>query len=296
MLPIIALLAGATVWGLIWYPYRFLEDARISGALATCITYGIALAASVFVFRRELWALKRVPPILILIALTAGWTNLAYVLATLHGEVMQVLLLFYLAPLWTVIFARVLLDEKPVAQGYLVMGLALAGAAVMLWRRESGLPLPRGPADWMALSSGIMFALANVLIRKTREHSIAIKSISVFAGVAVLSIGVMVVDPYPQALPPLMALPPLSWLLLVVLGIVIFAINPVVQHGLMHTPANQAIVIFLFELVVGAVASYLLADEIMTRQQWIGGAMIVAASLFSGTFGEESTARQANRA
>lgn len=282
MLPIIALLAGATVWGLIWYPYRLLEGTGISGALATCITYGIALATSAVVFRRELRALKRVPPILIGIALAAGWTNLAYVLATLHGEVMQVLLLFYLAPLWTVIFARLLLDEKPGAQGYLVIGLALAGAAVMLWRRESGLPLPRGAADWMALSSGIMFALANVLIRKTREHSIAIKSVSVFAGVTVLSIGVMALDPYPQPLPDLAMLSPLSWLTLIVLAIVIFAINPVVQHGLMHTPANQAIVIFLFELVVGAVSSYLLADEIMTRQQWVGGAMIVAASLFSG--------------
>ncbi|MGI9047495.1 MAG: hypothetical protein ACR2FI_12070 [Burkholderiales bacterium] len=46
LLPIIALLTGAVVWGLIWYPYRFMEAAGISGALATCITYGIALVSA----------------------------------------------------------------------------------------------------------------------------------------------------------------------------------------------------------------------------------------------------------
>jgi drug/metabolite transporter (DMT)-like permease len=42
---------------------------------------------------------------LLLIALVAGGCNLGYVLATVHGEVMRVLLLFYLAPLWTVLLA-----------------------------------------------------------------------------------------------------------------------------------------------------------------------------------------------
>ncbi|MDP2784248.1 MAG: EamA family transporter, partial [Sulfurimicrobium sp.] len=61
-----------------------------------------------------------------------------------------------------------------------------------------------------------------------------------------------------------------------------FGVTLTVQYGLSHTPANQAIVIFLFELVVAAISSYFLAGELMTMQEWLGGAMIVAASLFSG--------------
>jgi uncharacterized membrane protein len=41
------------------------------------------------------------------LGLAAGWTNLAYVLAMLQGEVVRVLLLFFLSPLWTVVFARI---------------------------------------------------------------------------------------------------------------------------------------------------------------------------------------------
>jgi drug/metabolite transporter (DMT)-like permease len=47
-------------------------------------------------------------------------------------------------------------------------------------------------------------------------------------------------------------------------------------------PANRAIVVLLFELVVAAVASYYLADEILRPRDWMGGSLIVAASLASG--------------
>ena len=61
----------------------------------------------------------------------------------------------------------------------------------------------------------------------------------------------------------------------------LFVLSVIQQNGLTHTPANQAIVIMLFELVVAAIAAYFLADEAMTIKEWVGGAMIVSASLFS---------------
>ncbi len=59
--------------------------------------------------------------LLLCIGLCAGWANLAYVLGVIHGEVMRVLLLFYLAPLWTILFARLLLNEQLSLHGYLVI-------------------------------------------------------------------------------------------------------------------------------------------------------------------------------
>ena len=53
------------------------------------------------------------------------------------------------------------------------------------------------------------------------------------------------------------------------------------QYGLSRMPANRAIVILLFELVVAAIAAWLLAGETMRAQDWIGGALIVAATLVS---------------
>ncbi|HEY7761286.1 MAG TPA: DMT family transporter [Burkholderiales bacterium] len=278
---VLGLLTGALVWGLIWYPFRALEEVGVSGSLATLASYSVGLLTALALFRRELGPLLRPDPNLALIALSAGWCNLAYVLGTIHGQVMQVLLLFYLAPLWTVLFARLLLDERPGAIGAAVIFLSLTGAALMLWQPGARLPLPRTGAEWLGLSSGLTFALSNVLIRRARHQSIRLKSTAVLLGV--VTVAALVVPFEARASlpsPAEVAWPHLA--LLILLGLVLLATNLAVQHGLTLTSANQAIVIMLTELVVGAASSYLLAGEAMRWNEWAGGTMIVAASLLSG--------------
>ncbi len=279
-LAVSGLLSGAVVWGLIWYPYRLLAEAGISGSLSSLLTYIIALALGLMFFHGAFGQLRRSGWLPILIGISAGWTNLAYVLAVIDGEIMRVLLLFYLSPFWTVILAHLLLREKTILAGYGVMVLSLTGAVVMLWRPEFGLPLPQNRAEWLGLSAGLMFALSNVLARKAHHLDIQTKSVSIWVGVALLSL--LPVLWAPAEASSMMKLPLNGWLWLLVIGVAIFCITLTVQYGLSRTPANQAIVIFLFELVVAAVSSYFLAGEAMTAQEWLGGAMIVAASLFSG--------------
>lgn len=282
-LAILGLLSGAVTWGIIWYPYRLLERAGISGELASFVTYAIALLLGLPFLGGAWRRIGKAPLILLWIGLTAGWTNLAYVLAVLRGEVMRVLLLFYLAPLWTVLFSRLLLGERANLHGYLVVGLSLAGAAVMLWRPELGWPAPRGTAEWLGLSAGLMFALTNVLTRRARELDIRLKSLAVWAGVSVLSLLPLLAAPAKLEVAP----SPATWMLLLAVGAVLWLTTLTVQYGLTHTGANQAIVILLFELVIAAVSAYLLAGEVMSLQEWAGGAMIVAASLFSGRLAQD---------
>lgn len=277
---LVSLLTGATIWGLIWHPYRVLEGMAVSAALAATLTYFVAFLLGFPLFSRQL-AGFRPSWMLASIGLVAGGCNLGYVLATVHGEVMRVLLLFYLAPLWTVLLARLLLKEKVSLPGTAVIALSLAGAVVMLWQPSLGMPLPEKGAEWLGLAAGFLFAFANVLIRKAQDLSIELKSMAVFAGVVIVGLGVLPFEPSPIVLPSMA-----GWLLIGVIGVVLLATNLFVQYGLMHTPANQAIVIFLFELVIAALASWLLAGEAMTLKEWIGGAMIVAASLFSGKLAE----------
>ncbi|MCE5181022.1 MAG: DMT family transporter [Betaproteobacteria bacterium] len=285
LLAVSGLLSGAIIWGVIWYPYRLLEQMGVSGALSSLITYLIPVLLG-FMLYSERVRLRHFPPILLLIGLTSGWTNLAYVLAVIHGEVMRVLLLFYLSPLWTVLLARLILHERLRFHGYLVMVLSFSGAVVMLWRPSLGMPLPQNAAEWLALSAGLMFAATNVLSRHAAESDIWLKSLSVWIGVAVLSLLALAWQPATLAVLP--ALPISGWGWLLTISILIFIVTLTVQYGLARTPANQAIVIFLFELVVAAVTSYLLAGEVMTAQEWVGGVMIVAASLFSGKLEEHS--------
>ena len=278
--PTLALLTGAVVWGLIWYPYRLVATQGVAGEAATFITYLIALAfTSVFLFRS--WRdLSTAPWRLAAIGLAAGWTNFGYVLGILNGEVMRVLLLFYLAPVWTVPLARLLLKEKPSAASYGAVAVALVGAIVMLWRPELGWPVPRTAADWFGLTSGMAFALNNVLSRRLGDCGIGAKSLASCLGVLAMT-GVWLLL-FPKPMPVWSNGSANLLLLLITIGAGLFVINIVVQYGLTHTPAVRAIIIMLFELVVAAISSHLLAGETMSAQQWVGGALIITATLSSG--------------
>lgn len=279
-LAVSALLTGALVWGVIWYPYRMLRDAGIGGIPSTTITYAIAFALALLVWR-PIPTRPAHPWLMVGLAFAAGGCNLGYVMATLTGEVVRVLLLFYLAPLWTVLLAWTLLGERLNRFGAFVILLSLAGAATMLWRPEAGLPLPRDLADWFGLGAGFCFALFNVLSRRARELPVSQRILVSFLGVVVLGALLGGID-----LPAAVAAPPIAWGLLLVTGGLLLVINLVVQFGLVHTPANQAIVIMLSEVGFAAVSAWLLAGETIGVQEWAGGAMIIAASLFTTRMGK----------
>jgi drug/metabolite transporter (DMT)-like permease len=271
-----ALLTGALVWGLIWYPYRILRDAGIDGILASTATYGVALILGAFFFRRSLG--KFIPSwSLFWLALAAGACNLGYVLATLTGEVMRVLLLFYLAPLWTVLLSRGLLGERLNRFGVFVVLLSLAGALTMLWHPGIGLPVPQDSADWLGLGAGFSFALFNVLSRRTEHVSIELKSLTAFFGVVVLGLMLLLTGIGHAQIPKHNS----AWLLIGLIGCVLIVANLVVQYGLANVPANRAIVVMLSEVGFAALSSWLLADETPGLREWVGGAMIIAASMFS---------------
>ena len=273
---ILSLLTGALTWGLIWYPYRLLRDAGIDGIVASTASYAIAFALGLFFFRRSFVGFRPTTIMLWLMLASGGW-NLGYVLATLNGEVVRVLLLFYLAPLWTVLLSRWLLAEQLNRFGAFVIALSLTGAATMLWQPSAGLPIPRGLADWLGLGAGFSFALFNVLSRRAKGIDIEIKSMVAFAGV--ISVGVVLSLAGIGTLPASVA--PSGWVLLAVLGTVLLMVNLVVQWGIARVAANRAIVIMLSEVGFAALSAWLLAGEMIGPREWTGGAMIVAASLFS---------------
>ena len=276
-LPTLGLLGGALLWGVVWYPYRLLAQAGIDGIWSTFFTYALALLVGVLVFPRHAAVLLRVPPLAVLMGLAIGWSNLAYVLAVLEGEVVRVLLLFYLAPLWTVPIARLVLHERLDRAGLAGMALAFAGAMTMLWHPGLGFPWPSTRPEWLGLVAGFLFALGNVLVRKLDTMTDAAKSIVIWAGVAIAA---LVHLPWSAvAGPRAFALALDNAPLIGSIALALLVMSLALQYGLSRMPANRAIVILLFELVFAAIAANLLAGEVPRTQDWIGGVLIAAATI-----------------
>ena len=280
--PALAILIGASVWGTVWYPLRMLAALGLTGTAASAAT-SAAGCAFVLLLRRRSIATLRWHAVLPMLGLAAGVTNLGFVWGSIHGEVMRVLLLFYLAPAWTAVFAHFILGERLDGPGAALAALSLAGAVLMLWSPTLGMPLPASAAEWAGLAGGMGFAMSNVLVLKTSrvlpEVEPEMRTAVIFGGSALFSSCAMIFE-------PMSAVPagPALWrvaMLVVVLGLVLASNNMLVQYGLARVPANRAAIIMLFELVMTALTAWAFAGEVPGPREWAGGACIVLASLLS---------------
>ena len=281
---VFGLLFGACFWGVVWYPYRLMAEAGVSGVASSFYTYVIATLMACVLFAKHWRGLLAQPKSIIWLSLVAGWTNLAYVVAVIDGGVMRVLLLFYLSPLWTLILAHFWLHERTNFRGLMTILVALLGASIMLYDTSGNsgfLPIPRSQSDWLALSSGISFAVTNVITRKSQHLTVKAKAFAVWLGVVVTALIFM---PFlGGSFPSPSFFTANHWLIMGLISLVLVFGTLLVQYGVTQMTATAASVIFLFELVVGAVASYFLAHEVMAPNEWIGGALIVTAAFFAAT-------------
>ncbi|RQO65549.1 EamA/RhaT family transporter [Aquitalea sp. FJL05] len=291
LLAIVAILTTALVWGLMWYPFRALNERGVSIAQTSLQVYLIAaiLGIALFwdVYRRQL----RWHPVLPLLALLFGWCNFSYTWAVSEGMVMRVLLLFYLSPLWTALFSRLLLQERLTRTGWLLVGLSLAGCLTILYRPGllEGAALLSQRYEWLALSGGISFALGNVLSKRARNLPVPVKSATIWFGVALMGFIALASR---QQLGAVLQTTGQAWLLLALLGMTLLATSIISQHGVSLLPASQTMTLMLLELVFAALSAYWLAGENMSLQEWLGGALIAGASLLSGKMTQPVAAQE----
>jgi drug/metabolite transporter (DMT)-like permease len=274
LLPVLSLLFTATLWGLVWYPLRRLETAGLNGLWSSLVSYGTLLTVFAWIFLRDRRAVLAHARPLVWMGLAAGWCNVAFIMAVLHGNVVRMLLLFYLSPFWAVCLGWLMLHERLDRRSLLVFMIAMIGALVMLWNERVGMPWPRDTADWLAVSSGFAFALSNVYVRRMQSVGVWTKSATSWAGVVLVA---LLWIAWTQA--PLPRVPGAAWLGGALLGLCGFLLMTLtVQYGVTRMPVHRSAVILLFELVVGAVSSLLLTTETVQPREWAGGAMIVTAS------------------
>jgi len=273
-LAVSVLLGGAVLWGLFWWPLKQLNAAGIHGSFVQAVAYGLpALVLLPWAWRsRTAWT-DRVG-LLLLMALLGGWANASFASSLTYGSVVRVLLLFYLAPVWTILAARLFLGEAFTRLRLTALALALAGLAFTLGGPEL-FDSPLSTIDLLALSSGLAFALNNVAIRAGHGLPDSARAVAVFAGCAVISLGFMAASD--QAVPSLtpghmlaLAALALAWVLPGTLA---------TFYGVARLDAGKAAILLLAELVVGVMSAVLIGGEDLSPEEALGGVLILAAAV-----------------
>lgn len=280
-LPALVLLFNAFIWGTSWLPFRALREHGSHPLWSTVFVYVCGVALFLVWRPRVLGELARHPKLAAL-ALAAGLTNICFNWAVTVGDVMRVVLLFYLMPAWSILLAWALLGERPTAGALLRLALALAGVTLVLKKPGMAWPWPESQADWLAIAGGFSFALTGVLLRRWRGTPATARTFAMFLGSAIVSAGVaLAAQAAHLATPPALA----NWAgwLPWALGLTAALLtgNLALQYGTAHLPAQTASLIMLAEVVFASVSSVALGAAALATGTLAGGAMILSAALLA---------------
>lgn len=275
----LALVLGASVWGLYWLPLREMSRLGIEGTWGVVFFNFCPLLVLLPVlvwWRVDLWS--RPGPALFIGIMTGVGMGI-YSTAMVIAPVIRATMEFYLTAVWSTIIGVIWLSEKldlrrvaTVAAGLLGLFLLIAGA--------SDAPASAlGPGDLLALASGVLWAFGAAGMKRWPGENLLATSFHQFL-FAVLAGAVLAQVMFPGTVPTpaqLVGVFPLAFggsaLLLLPSIMAIFWACRVLF------PGRAAILMMSEALVATLSATLLLPQETMTLMQWTGAAIVVLACL-----------------
>jgi drug/metabolite transporter (DMT)-like permease len=280
--PVFALLVNAFVWGVSWWPFRHLQAMGLHPLWATTLVYVLS-AVAIVAWRPASLRQLLTQPALWLIFLASGATNATFNWSVSIGDVVRVVLLFYLMPLWSLLLARVILKEKLTASSLARVSMALVGAALVLSHGQStGAGRPALLPDFLAILGGMAFALNNVMLKRAAARPEEGRALAMFLGGVVvagvtataLSAGGAAGVAWPVAAS--------AWILPALgLAVVFMASNLCLQYGAARLSAAATAVVMPCEVLFAALTSVWWGGALLHPTVLVGGALILAATLAS---------------
>jgi drug/metabolite transporter (DMT)-like permease len=273
-LPVLVLFISSVGWGLTWLPLKYLNQQGMQGPTLVFVAFAAAalVLLPAFLRQRRSWAGQ--VRYLLLIALFGGFANLSFQIALYEGEVIRVMILFYLLPVWSVLGGRLFLGERIDRLRMVTVAGALLGAFLILGG-FAVLDTRPGWVDLLAIASGMAFSMNNIAFRATPALPVTSKVTAVFIGCAVLVGGYLLFNPPAPAIhaPDTLLLTMLYgvfWLTLITFG---------TQWGVTQLEAGRASIIIIMELVTAVVSAGLLLGETLAAGELAGGLLVVSAVL-----------------
>lgn len=276
-LPVWVLLISSVGWGLTWLPLHYFESRGLAGPPMVFIIFlsAVLVLLPVMIRQRSQWQghLQHMA----LIALFGGFANLLFQNALFYGDVVRVMILFYLLPIWSVLGGRIFLGEKIDSLRWMTLLAAISGGFLIL----GGFEVFKTPPSWidlMAIGSGFAFAMNNLVFRASQELPLGSKVGAMFSGVIFFMGLYLLFSPgVVWSLEPdvliYAALYGIAWLTVITLG---------TQWGVTHLEAGRASIIIVMELVVAVVSAVIILGQSLSPAEMMGALLVIAAAIIEG--------------
>ena len=272
---VLTLLGASFLWGLTWLPLKYLHELGFNGIPITLFVYSIMFVVTLpFVWKYKNLISKNWPA-LIGVMLLGGGAQLAFNTSMIYGDVIRAMVLFYMLPLWGVLGGRIFLGEKITQLRWLGMGLSLTGAFLVI----GGFNAFTTPPTWidaLAVLSGFLFAMNNIVYRASTATPVLLKLSFMFFGAVLLSTVVIL----QLGEPVFLSVTPYAWFVLLAYGAIwMMTANMATQWAVTKMESGKSSIIIILELVTAVVSASLILGETMGTTEMIGGACILVAAL-----------------
>lgn len=278
---------GAGLWGLFWIPLRHLDQNGIPGLWAVALTMGTALLISVpFAVVRGRHMIRDRRWILI-VGIGFGLSSVLYFAAVIFADVIRVIFLFYLLPVWATLTARILHGEPIRPRQSLAIAVALAGLYFLLGG-DGGVPVPGSLGDWFGLGAGFLWGLSLTLVRGhpvIDPHASSAAPFLFGAPVALAFAALMLL----AAPGPASAVPDMADVLAMLPYSIIFScllLWPAMfalVWGARLISSPTAALLTMTEILVASVSAWILIGSSLTPISLAGGGLILLAALIDLT-------------
>ena len=283
-IPVIVLFISAVGWGFTWLPIKILNDMGLDSLHLIFIAFiSGAVVMSPWLFKQfKSW--QQSIGFMLMIALVGGFTNASFQTAIFYGDVIRVMILFYLLPVWSVLGGRLFLKEKIDAIRLISAVACLTGAFVILdiwhtsWHGISWI-------DVLAIGAGMGLAATNILFRFTQHIPLMSKVSSTFIGCTLIMGAFLMASTTTTPLPSngatsLAMAYGAIWLTLISIG---------TQWAVTRMEAGRSSIILVMELVVAVVSVALITHAELKLHEMIGGLMVISAALLEGSRSEDES-------
>lgn len=272
--PILAL--SSIFWGLSWIPLKYLNELGVAGVPITFLVYSIMLGITTLIaipYRHQI--AKNWKPLGAIFFLGGG-ALLSFNTAMIYGDVIRVMVLFYILPLWGVLGGRFILKEQITPLRWLGMGFSIVGAFLVV----DGINTLNSEGSWLdglALLAGFLFAMNNIAFRASEETPVVLKLHFMFLGTVVLSMTTLM---YLQQ--PILKESSLHiWTVLVAFAVFwMLLTNFATQWAVTKIDASKSSIIMILELVAAVISASLILNTHLNHIEILGALLIIIAAIF----------------
>jgi drug/metabolite transporter (DMT)-like permease len=275
LLPSIAVAMCGAVWGVYWVPFRYFESQGIGGgwiSLAFCLTSMLAMLP--WLLQRHAWKGLRNEA---LTGLLMGTGFTLYSVSLVMTDIVNALLLFYLAPIWGSLATWLALKHPMTSMRMLAIALGFAGTGLILGAKN-GIPIPRNPGDWLAILSGILWSIGGLNAFLRPSEGAALPMFCFSTGGALASLFIIVISALGGfALANTGAFfETAPWM---VLASLVFFVPPnlMVLWASKRLDPGRVSVLLMTEALVGSISAALYAGESLTSWKLAGAILIMTA-------------------